>query len=126
MAIEVEISPSDATEVRYENSFLFLSDYFERDDVGGAVRRALTQKHPVWNYEEEVRIVTTETFYKLAAPIGRIIVGPRMSPPMVNALYLICSHYGIRLERAIDCDWGLETVGAQFTGRDPTTRSRGE
>jgi hypothetical protein len=116
LAIEVDIPEGDATVVRYGDDYIFLSDYFEKDDVEGAVRAALSKKYSVWSHEEEVRVVTTKSFYELAEPIGRIIVGPRMSQSMISALYLICLHFGVQLERAVVADWGLYTVGAQPMG----------
>ncbi len=39
-----------------------------------------------------------------------------MSQAMISALYLICSHYKIALERTVIADWGIYTVGVQPTG----------
>ena len=46
-------------------------------------------------------------------PIRRVIAGSRTSPALVSALYLICSHFGIALDRIVVADWGIYTVGAQ-------------
>ena len=113
MAIEVELPSADIVEVTYDDYFIYLSDYCKRNDVEGATRAALCKKYTVWRHEQEVRIITPEPFYDLRQPISRVIVGPRVSQPMINVLHIICSHYGISLDRAVIADWGIYTVGAQ-------------
>ncbi|MGP8199959.1 MAG: hypothetical protein ACLQU4_10700 [Limisphaerales bacterium] len=34
----------------------------------------------------------------------------------VSVLHLVCSHYGIKVDRAVVADWGIYTVGAQPVG----------
>jgi hypothetical protein len=107
---------TDAVEVRYDDDFVFLSDFLDADDVDGAARAALSRKYSVWKYEREVRVITTERFYALASPITRVITGCRMSPAMVSVLHLVCSHYGVQVDRAVVADWGVYTVGVQPVG----------
>ncbi len=119
LAIEVDLPDADAVEVRYDDDFVFLSDFLTADDVDGAASAALSRKYSVWKYEQEVRVITTERFYQLTSPITRVITGCRMSPAMVSVLHLVCSHYGIQVDRAIVADWGVYTVGVQPMGLRP-------
>ncbi|HKH43902.1 MAG TPA: DUF2971 domain-containing protein [Thermoanaerobaculia bacterium] len=113
LAIEVDLPPSEATEVRYDDEFLYLSDFIGPSDINATVRTVLSRKSTIWNHEQEVRVITTDTFYNLPEPISRIIVGARMSPAMITALDLICSQYGIKVDRTVIADWGIYTMGLQ-------------
>lgn len=113
IAIEVELEDSEITNVTYDDDYIFLSDLIEKHSPEEAARRILSKKYKAWSYEEEVRIITKSEFHCLARPIGRIIVGSRTSSTLVSALYLICTHFGISLERMVVADWGIYTVGSQ-------------
>jgi len=113
VAVEVEVADQDLAEVIYDNGFIFLSDLIDRGTADDAARNVLAKKYEDWKYEEEVRIITDTEFYSLDNPIRRIIVGSRTSPALVSALYLICSHFGVALDRMVVADWGIYTVGAQ-------------
>jgi hypothetical protein len=112
LAIEVALPSPDATDVVYDDDFIFLSDYVDAG-VDAAVRAALTRKTKSWQYEEEVRVITRTEFYELPEPIHRIIVGSRIQQSVLRALAQICSTQGIGLERAVIADWGIYTVGVQ-------------
>jgi hypothetical protein len=76
-------------------------------------RKALVQKWRDWQHEEEVRIITKSEFYPLVRPISRVIVGARTDSALVSALCLVCSHFGIPVERAVLADWGIYAIGVQ-------------
>jgi hypothetical protein len=113
VAVEVEVADRDLAEVIYDNGFIFLSDLMGSGTADDAARNVLAKKYEDWKYEDEVRIITDTEFYSLGNPIRRIIVGSRTSPALVSALYLICSHFGVALDRMVVADWGIYTVGAQ-------------
>jgi len=113
VAIEVELDDRDVTEVTYNDNFIFLSDLIGNFSAADAAKQILTRKYNAWNYEGEIRLVTKTDFYPLSRPISRIIVGSRTNPALVSALYLICAHFEIKLDRMVIADWGIYTVGAQ-------------
>jgi len=113
VAIEVELEDRDVTDVSYDDNFIFLSDFIAKGSAEDAARQVLTKKYKAWSYEEEVRLITKTEFYPLAYPISRVIVGSRTNPALVSALHLMCSHFGITLDRMVIADWGIYTVGAQ-------------
>lgn len=112
VAIEVVLPSTVATDVVYDDEFIFLSNYREAG-IDAAVRAALARKTKLWEYEQEVRVITQDEFYNLADPIQRVIVGPRMEQPTLRSLRQVCSVQGISLERAVLADWGIYTVGVQ-------------
>jgi len=114
VAIEVEIDDADVTVVTYADDFIYLAQLMESLSPEAAARQALARKYKDWSYEGEVRLITTSEYYKLTRPISRVIVGSRTNPAFVSALHLMCSHFGIILDRVIVADWGLYTVGAQL------------
>jgi hypothetical protein len=113
MAIEVEVENADVTAVTYADDFIYLAELMESLSPEAAARQALARKYKDWSYEGEVRLITTSEYYKLTRPISRVIVGSRTNPALVSALHLMCSHFGITLDRVVVADWGLYTVGAQ-------------
>lgn len=115
VAIEVELDDSDVTEVTYTDEFIFLSQLIDSSSPEAAARQALARKYKDWNYEGEVRLITKSEYYPLTRPISRVIVGSRTNPALVSALYLMCKHFEITLDRMVVADWGLYTVGAQPT-----------
>jgi hypothetical protein len=112
VAIEVSVPSTDAIPVTYSDDFIFLSDYLEAG-VDSAVRAALTRKTKVWQYEQEVRVITRSKFYDLAEPIHRVIIGSRIEHSVVRALAEVCAAHRIGFERAVVADWGRYTVGVQ-------------
>ena len=113
IAIELDISDSDITDVSYGDDFIFLSDVIDNGYPEAAAKQVLARKYKDWSYEEEVRLITKSAFYALDRPISRVIVGSRTSPALVSALSLMCSHFGIAVDRMVVADWGIYTVGAQ-------------
>jgi hypothetical protein len=113
VAIEVEVDDADVIPVTYSNDFIYLAEVMESLSADAAARQALARKYNDWSYEGEVRLITTSEYYKLTRPISRVIVGSRTDAALVSALHLMCSHFGITLDRIVVADWGLYTVGAQ-------------
>jgi hypothetical protein len=113
VAIEVELENDEVEHVTYDDDFIFLSDLIEHNSPSEAARKILSRKYKAWSYEEEIRVIIKSDFYPLAKPISRIIVGSRTNPALVSALFLMCNHFGIPLERMVVADWGIYTVGAQ-------------
>jgi hypothetical protein len=113
VAIEVELKDDEIAHVTYDDNFIFLSDLIQKNSAEEAAREVLSRKYKAWSHEEEVRLIVKSEFHRLDKPISRTIVGSRTSPALVSALYLICSHFGIVLERMVVADWGIYTVGAQ-------------
>jgi hypothetical protein len=113
VAIEVELDDADVTEVSYSDDFIYFAQLMATVSPEAAARQALARKYKDWHYEGEVRLITTSEYYKLSRPISRVIVGSRTNPALVSALFLMCSHFGIVLDRMVVADWGLYTVGAQ-------------
>jgi hypothetical protein len=60
----------------------------------------LSRKDRDWSYENEVRIIQTDTWFQLAAPVQRIIVGRRFSKSLLRALRLVCEDQNIELKCA--------------------------
>jgi hypothetical protein len=115
LAIEIDLPDTDAVEVSYDDDFIYLSDYIDRS-ITAAVPATLSRKEKLWQYEEEVRIITRNQYYYLSESIARVIIGSRMSQSCIKELASICSAQGIDLERAIVADWGIYTIGVQGFG----------
>ncbi len=113
IAIEVELDDDAVTEVVYDDEFIFLSQLIDSCPPEAAARHVLAKKYKDWSHEGEVRLITKSEFYPLTHPISRVIVGSRTNPALVSALHLMCSHFGISLERMVVADWGIYTTGAQ-------------
>ena len=113
VAIEIELDAEDVTEVVYGDEFVFLSQLIDSYSPEAAARQVLARKYKDWSYEGEVRLITKSEFYPLTHPISHVIVGSRTNPALVSALHLMCSHFGIPLERIVVADWGIYTMGTQ-------------
>lgn len=116
LAIEIDLPESDLTPVEYSDSFIYTSELIDTHTAPEAAKRVLSRKSKRWIHEKEVRIITKSQFYSLPNAISRVIVGSRMSPSMMTALYVICSNYKIGLDRVILADWGMYTMGFQPNG----------
>jgi hypothetical protein len=113
VAIELDIPESDAKTVEYQDEFLFASDLFKTHSVDDAATRILLRKYRDWSYEGEVRVITSEPYYKLAKPIRRVVLGSRATPAVTAAVQILCNHYKILVERMVVSDQGIYTVGSQ-------------
>jgi hypothetical protein len=84
VAIEFDIDPNEFEVVDIHYRGVFATVDCEADAEPKVVAQAvLSSKYDVWKYEKEIRILTTDTFYKLKNPIARVIVGHRMSKPFI-------------------------------------------
>ena len=113
VAIEVEIPEKDAQTVEYRDDFIFLSDLFKTDSVDNAAAKILLRKYRDWSYEEEVRVITTEPYYKLEQPIKRVVLGSRATPAVTAAIQILCNHYKLEVERMVVSDECIYTVVSQ-------------
>jgi len=113
VAIEVDLPDDEIVDVIYDDGFIFLSNFIDKDIPEDTARHVLAKKYKDWSYEEEARVITKTEFYELTRPISRIIVGSRVSPTLIHALQLICDNFGITLDRMVIADWGIYTVAQQ-------------
>jgi len=97
----------------YGDAFIFLSRLIDSYSPESAARQVLARKYKDWSYEGEVRLITKSELYPLTHPISRVIVGSRTNPALVSALHLMCSHFGIPLERIVVADGGIYAMGAR-------------
>ncbi|AVW95469.1 DUF2971 domain-containing protein [Vibrio parahaemolyticus] len=112
LAIEFEIDPGapEVVDMEYRGVFANVNSDDERDP-NSIAKEVLSSKYSAWSYEKEVRILTTDTFYKLKHPITRVIVGHRMSQPLFDALRIVCEKLDIEVcriaigDEGLDADW---------------------
>jgi hypothetical protein len=102
MAIEMDIpTPTDDDRiyrVKYNDSLPNAARYGGNfDDIALAF---LSRKDRDWSYEEEVRIIQTDTLFELGAPVQRVIVGRRFNKSLLRALRLVCENQNIDLKCA--------------------------
>jgi hypothetical protein len=109
LAIEVELPDDDPNicEVEYRGVFAFL-DMDEVRDEDEAARRILFSKYQEWAYEEEIRVLSNQSYYGLATPIHRVIVGPRMNQALFQTLYMVCEREGIEFTKVGIGDEGID------------------
>jgi hypothetical protein len=109
VAIEIDL-PEDEPAIKkidYRGVFAFVDiDHLNTEDE--AARTILFSKYQEWRYEQEVRILHDQEFYRLDRPIRRVIVGHRMGEAMFDALHLICHKLGIVVCRAGIGDEGID------------------
>ena len=98
-AIAVELPENDDSivEVRYEN-VCFPCGSSDKQKVEKVKRQALSQKHKVWEHEQEIRIIHTEEKYTLEKPIVKVIMGHRVPENIQAAMGVICTRFNISLE----------------------------
>lgn len=109
LAIEVELPDDDPDicEVEYRGVFAFL-DMDEVRDEEEAARRILFSKYQEWAYEEEIRVLSNQSYYELAAPIQRVIAGPRMNQALFQTLHMVCEREGIDFTEVGIGDEGID------------------
>jgi hypothetical protein len=66
--------------------------------VDATARWILRHKHTDWAYEDEVRIIQHEEWYRLPKPVECIIVGHRFNKALLKALRLVCRQKSITLK----------------------------
>lgn len=109
LAVEVEL-PDNSPEVKtveYGGVFAHLPIQ-GHIDAGLAAEQVLCSKYSEWKYEQEVRILHADQWYRLQNPVKRIIAGHRMNPALFEALRIICDHKGIMLNRTGIGDEGID------------------
>jgi hypothetical protein len=109
LAIEVEL-PDEAPEVRvltYRGVFAQIRIDGELDAERTA-EEVLSSKYKEWEYEQEVRIIQQDDWYRLSRPVRRIIAGHRMQPAVLDALQIICERKDITLNRTGIGDEGID------------------
>lgn len=100
LAIEVNLPEKDPKirVIKYRGVFAHLpSEKLFRAER--AAEEILSSKYQEWNYEQEVRIIQSGEWYKLATPVKRVIAGHRMRPATLDALQIVCERRGITLHR---------------------------
>jgi hypothetical protein len=109
LAIEVDLPDNSPKikHVRYGGVFVHVSIASERLPATTA-EKILSSKYAEWSYEQEVRILNDNEWYKLARPVRRIIVGHRMNPSLFEGLRIICERKGIRINRTGIGDEGID------------------
>lgn len=122
LAIEVELPDhhQDIRHVDYRGVFAFLDiDNVVNEDE--AARRILFSKYQEWQYEEEIRVLSSEPFFELQSPIRRVITGHRMNPALLETLVVLCDREGIEI-----CTVGVgdEGLDADHVDRDRLDRAR--
>ena len=109
VAIEVEL-PDVAREivnVQYRGVFAHVAI---ADELAAAevARSILGSKYREWEYEQEVRVLQPSTYYKLAKPVRRLIVGHRMNRSLFEALRIICEKKNIVINQTGIGDEGID------------------
>lgn len=128
MAIEIEFpdNGSDLRRVEYRPVFAHMS--FEHPlDTETTAEQILLSKYLDWSYEQELRILQSNTWYQLPTPAKRVIAGHRMDPAVFEALRLLCEKLNIDLRRTAIGDDGIDAdyvPPLAKTPRERTTRRR--
>ncbi|MGR5129962.1 DUF2971 domain-containing protein [Photobacterium swingsii] len=109
VAIEFDIDPNEfeVIDVTYRGVFATVNCATDSEPQAVA-KEVLSSKYDAWKYEKEVRILTTDMFYKLKNPISRVIVGHRMPTPLFDALRIVCEKLDIEVARVGIGDEGLD------------------
>lgn len=117
LAIELDLPDHDPNVrvVDYRGVFAFL-DIDNIDTEDDAARQILFSKYQEWSYEQEIRVLSNESFYSLDRPIRRVIAGHRINPALLETLMVLCDREGIELATVGIGDEGLDA--------DPIDRQR--
>lgn len=103
------------TEIEYRPDWAFA----RTDGRPGALtlaQRILSSKHQDWRYEAEVRVLSPHEYYPIGGGIRRVILGPRASKALTDAVRMVSLQKGIEV-----CQ--LE-IGTQGLAIRPTRRGR--
>lgn len=116
LALEFEIPDDDVRIRRVTYSEDPTVDLSAGGEPGPLATHVLSSKFEAWRYEEEIRIIQDEVWFKLPHPVTRIICGPRMNTAMFEALGLVCEAKRVAISMMhIDHD-GIDPEGT----RSPT------
>ncbi|WP_409028831.1 DUF2971 domain-containing protein [Gracilimonas sediminicola] len=109
VAIELDL-PGDDPNIREVDSrgvfaFVDMNNFRTEEE---AARTILFSKYREWKYEQEVRILHDEKWYKLTNPITRVIAGPRMDDSLFKVLNIVCTKLGVEINKLGIGDEGLD------------------
>lgn len=109
VAIEFEIDATEdeVVDITYRGVFAAVNES-NSADPSSVAKAVLSSKYNAWSYEQEVRILTTDCFYKLKNPIRKVIAGHRMAQPLYDALRIICEKLDIEVARTGIGDEGID------------------
>jgi hypothetical protein len=109
VAIEFEIDETEdeVMDINYRGVFAAVNES-NSADPSSVAKAVLSSKYDAWSYEQEIRILTTDYFYKLKNPISRIIAGHRMAQPLFDALRIVCEKLDIEVARTGIGDEGID------------------
>ncbi|MGN5087545.1 DUF2971 domain-containing protein [Aeromonas hydrophila] len=109
VAIEFEIDETEdeVIDINYRGVFAAVNES-NSADPSSVAKAVLSSKYDAWSYEQEIRILTTDYFYKLKNPISRIIAGHRMAQPLFDALRIVCEKLDIEVARTGIGDEGID------------------
>ncbi|WP_208020486.1 DUF2971 domain-containing protein [Vibrio viridaestus] len=109
VAIEFEIDATEdeVVDITYRGVFAGVNES-NSADPSSVARAVLSSKYDAWSYEKEIRILTTDIFYKLKNPIKKVIAGHRMSQPLFDALIIVCEKLDIEVARTGIGDEGID------------------
>lgn len=109
VAIELDL-PDENPNIREVDSrgvfaFVDMNNFRTEEE---AARTILFSKYHEWEYEQEVRILHDEKWYKLTNPITRVIAGPRMDDSLFKVLNIVCTKLGVEINKLGIGDEGLD------------------
>lgn len=109
VAIEVELPEAtpDIQRVTYRGVFGHVS-YAPDTRADSKAREVLLSKYQEWHYEQEIRILSENEWYKLEKPVSRLIAGHRLHPALFDALQIICEQQEIAFRRVGIGDDGID------------------
>ena len=109
LAIEVELPDHSPVVKTVEYRGVFASVSFDTPMPADRVaEQVLSSKYQEWSYEQEVRVLQQDEWFKLSRPVSHVIAGHRMNPAMFEALRIICEYKGITLSRTDIGDMGID------------------
>ncbi|MGA2440599.1 MAG: hypothetical protein ABSH08_06555 [Tepidisphaeraceae bacterium] len=108
VAIEVDLPDVDWIKPIDYREHIIRIDGSDYTCVEDEARDILFTKYKVWCYEKEIRIQSSEEFYKLDKPIARVIFGNRIKPENLKQLETRCQRMQFILCRASLSDAGLQ------------------
>jgi hypothetical protein len=120
LAIEVELPDDDPNirRIEYRGVFAFLDmDQVTTEDE--AARTILFSKYQEWSYEEEIRVLSRQTYYDDLA-VRRVIVGHRMNDALFDTLEMVCEREGVQF-----CKVGIGDEGIDADRVRPRQRRHG-
>lgn len=101
LAIEVDLPDRSPAIKNIEYRGVFASVSFDNPiPAEHAVMQVLSSKYQEWAYEQEVRVLQRDQWYRLPQPVSRVIAGHRMNPALFEALRIIFANYAMLREES--------------------------